>query len=261
MRGKKYIEDIQYLKKLKVLNKVAYQDFLKKVCNTHTVSNKTVYRDMKKKIPGARKIRKDRGKDKTPVTKKEKLIITELLNTGMTKKEAKEVTEKTLHKKISTRKLTKIQPNSEIEESNFGKDIKKFLEKYFNFDVIAPETGIKIKLKDKNFIINKEDVSDVILILTNAFNRTASDNEKLKFDKLQLFETKQFHLIEEYQRIAEQRIDIKMLEATNRMFLSLKRTNKIQSADFDVVMKICQHLKPDITTNDIITLIEKYSEE
>jgi hypothetical protein len=264
-RGNQYELDIKKLKSLKIRDKAAYKAFMITVCNEHSVSEKTVYRDMCKRVPGLRKTRKDQGKDKTPVKAKELAIAGELLSAGHNIKKTKEVLMAKTGKKVSGRKITKIidkvkaAPVTDNVKSVFGKNIREFLEQFFEYDLIAPDKGIKLKYNNFSFTVNKEDINDIIMIISNAYNREQfSNNNKLSLDRDELREHMILQLMEKQISLAKESGDLKACEALTRMHDRMK-VDVETSADFKVLQKIVRELKPAITTSELVSLIKKHT--
>lgn len=253
--GMKYQEDIKKLKRLRLRDTPAYKSFMKTICSEHNISEKTIYRDMKKRNPGLRKVRNDSGKIKSRMSPKAKKIMSEAIVSGTKKKDAKVIAEKMTGKKISQFVFNRTKP-VEVKESNFGGDIKTFLEKLCNFDLIAPDLGVKLKSKKFSFIVNKDDLSDIILILTNAYNRQSDDS--LPLDKNELFRKKIFQLLEYNIKLAESNADLKSLESITRMYNSIQEEHDL-GADFETVYKLCSSLRPGISRQEIISLIKQFA--
>lgn len=260
-RGIKYVQDIAKLRSLKAHDSKAYLAFMKTISEEHCVSDKTIYRDMKKKNPGLRKIRTDRGKLKSRITPKAKKIISEVRQAGKTKMEAVKVAEKITGKKISTRVATRTKP-VEVKQSNFGGDVKTFLENICGYNFMAPDAGIRFRHDKFSFNVNKEDLGDVILILTNAYNRQAdnSGDTKLPLDKNELFRKKIFQLLEYNIKLAEGSADLRSLESITRMYNSIQEEHDL-GADFEVVYRICAALKPGLSRQEVISLIKQFANQ
>lgn len=275
-RGKKYEDAIRKLKEEKAEAKAKnnsgsknkYKELMKKVCDEFSISEKTVYRDMNKPVPGLRKNRNDRGKYRTKITDEEILKAEEIMKAGRTKKTVKNKLG------VSNRKMKRINKqvgslqSTVSNQSQFGNEAKKFFEKLFEMDLIAPGKGIRMedvkwKMDDgKNFtfIISREDLSDIILILSNAYNRACySDAKKLKVGRDQLRSMMMQQLIEDQVRLATVSQDYKMIEAITRMRDRMSETSKLPD-DFETILKVCQELKPDLSKEDLIELIKKVAQ-
>lgn len=259
-RGEKYREDIKILKSLRLKDREAYNSVMKKICEDYNISSKTIYRDMKKKYPGIRKIRSDRGTEKAKPTIKEVRIINEVIKSGKRLNEAKEITEKLTGKKISYKKLVKARKKSpKIKISQFGKDFKNFIEKYFETENIGIDKGINVRIKEKAIFLDKGDIEDITMILINAFNRSAfADEHKLKLDRTELRRAMLLHLIEQQIEFAKENSDYKMVEAITRMQERFESDREL-SSDFAVFEKCIREFKPDISKTELINLIKKYS--
>lgn len=259
----KYKQDLQKVKK--IVDRVARKKAIDQLCKTWEVSERSLYRDLKNPNPAIRKIRCDAGTDKVKASKKELKMFRELVHAGKDLHQAKDIVEKKSKRVITQYQVNKISNDIKTmnvpEESSFGEDIEKFLKKYFKLDLIAPENGIKVKLGSLSFIVTKEDVVDIILILTNSYNRNSKDDKKLKMDRNQLVRQKIYHVIEKMLRIAEDTGSVKELEAITRMKKRLDISTQNLNPNFKVVEKVCKELQPEITFDTIYHLIEKHSSE
>lgn len=255
-RGQQYCDDVRKLVSLKVKDKEAYWSFRKVIMEQHGVSGRTLYRDMNDKIPGLRKVRKDSGKLRSSMSLKAKAVMSEVMLSGKTKGTALRIAEKVTGKKVSTRVAARTKP-VDVRNTNFDKDIKPFLEKLCGYNLMSPEAGIKLKLGRLPFIVNKEDLSDIILILTNAYNRL-NDSSGLPLDKNELFRKKIFQLLEYNIKLAEASSDLKSLESITRMYNSIQEEHEL-GGDFEVVYNICAALRPGISRQEVISLIKQNS--
>ena len=104
----------------------------------------------------------------------------------------------------------------------------------------------------------KEDFNDVVMILSNAFNRTAEDQNKLRLDRVQFMRSKLTQVLEDKIRIAKENASSEELERLMRMHQRLERKTDL-TPNFKVVQKICRDLKPDISFDEIYSMVEKYS--
>ena len=99
------------------------------------------------------------------------------------------------------------------------------------------------------------------LILANAYNRGVfEDQHKYKMDRDQLREKLILHLMEREMHLAIEHSDTKTIDSLTRMHDRMKTSVELD-ANIKVVEKVCKHLKPDITFEDIVNLIKQYSEE
>ena len=257
MRGNKYIGDIRQLRSLKIKDKPAYKAFFRTIMEEYGISQRTLYRDMKsKKTPGLRKVRKDSGKFKSKMTLRQKRIMSEALESGLTKLEAVKLAEEKARKKISARVAFRTKPVN-VPHTNFDDNIKPFLEKMCGYMLMSPKSAIKLKLGKLSFNVIKEDLSDIILILTNSYNRS-NENNSIPLDKNELFRKKIFQLLEYNIKLAEESCDLKSLESITRMYNSIQEEHDL-GTDFELVYKLCSALKPGISRQEIISMIKQYS--
>lgn len=258
-RGAQYVNDIERLRKYKAVDKQKYFELFAAIEVKYGISCKTIYRDMKKKVPGLVKTRTDAGKLKSFMPAKARKIVSEVVRAGKTKMEAVKVAEKVTGKRISGRVAQRTKP-VDIIESSFGGDVKTFLEEICGYELIAPDAGIKLRHNSFSFIVNKEDLGDIILILTNAYNRQAdtAGSDKLPLDKNELFRAKIFQLLEYNIKLAEASADLRSLESITRMYNSIQEDHDL-GADFEIVYRICSALKPGISRTEIISLIKQFA--
>jgi len=260
MRGKKYIDDIKKLNSLRLKDSSAYRTGRWDLMKEYNISQRTLYRDMKeRKIPGLRKTRNDAGKLKSKMTNRQIKIMSEAMDNGMTKVDAVRLAEEMARKKISVRvaRRTKHVSIPEGATTSFGDNIKPFLEKLCEYDLMSPKSSIKLKLGKLSFNVIKEDLAEIILILTNAFNRS-NVNDAIPLDKNELFRKKIFQLLEYNIKLAEESCDLKSLESITRMYNSIQEDHDLE-ADFEIVYKVCSVLKPGISRPDVISIIKQQS--
>lgn len=223
----------------------------------------TIYRDLRKPAPGTHKVRDDRGVPRKRATMKEFDMFRELIIAGKTIEEARAIVQKKSGRDLSSRKANELFqtvkqfPPKDEEQSNFGGEFKKFIEKYFELDMMSPVAGIKIKLGKISFNVSQEDVTDIVMILVNAYNR--SSESKLKLDRKMIVKMRIEHLIERLLRDAEERMDIKSLEAITRMKKRLDIVVSNLSPNLKVLQSIVTELKPEITFDEIYHLVQKHS--
>ncbi len=264
-RGELYREKITELKKLRHKDSDEYFNLMKDVEKQYGISKKTIYRDMNKKVPGLRKRRNDLGTIKSRITKNEILIAEEIMSSGKQIKKAKEIIEKKTSKKISQRKMGRIKEAAMNKEENnfsvFGGEAKKFFENIFEYDLISPEKGIPLKYNGVSFIVKKDDLRDIIMILSNAYNRGCfEDKNKLKLDRSSLRNVMMQHLIEDLMKVASDASDFKLVESLTRMIDRMNVDSQLP-ADFETVLKVCKELKADISKDDVINIIKKVVDE
>lgn len=231
------------------------------LCERYKVSQATIYRHLKKRMPGIRKARADRGKEKVKPSVKEVKLAAELIKAGKSRQEAKKEIETVTGRKVTSTKLRKLserlkKENPEIEISGFGKVIKIFLEKYFQLDNIAPEANIPIKLGTKEFEIKREDFEDIIMILTNAYNRKATNGDRLKLDRDQMRERMLMNLFEWQIQVASETGNIKDVETLSRIYDRMKPESNMD-VNIKTLELVCKELRPDITLKEIIGILRK----
>ena len=256
VKNKKYAERLQELKILRVKDKRKFKIEMQKAIAEIGISRATLYRDLGKKNL-MRKSRSDAGKDRTPVTLAEKKMMSELMLAGHTKQEAAKIIEERLGEKISTRKSVKIKTDVEVDKSSFSSEAKKFIDKILELDLMAPEAGLYFKYKGIAFKVDKNYLEDVALILATAYNDTMGQ-PVLNVDREQMIRTQLFHLMQEAMRIANDNYDLKIYRELTRMYKDLKQSRAGEvGTDFHVVEKAMKILRPDLTREEIISILIK----
>jgi CRISPR/Cas system CSM-associated protein Csm2 small subunit len=277
-RGKEYEEAIKALKQLSAEMKIRgrkseirnqYVKAMKKVCEQFGLSKKTIYRDMRKRVPGLRKTRNDAGKVRSPLKPLNRQKAEEMISAGHTREFVKQqlkLSERKMKRmrekaKSRGRSKTRLVERSEIkgQKSMYGIEARKFFEKLFDYNLIAPSKGIALKHNGVSFLIGKEDLDDIILILSNAYNRFCfAEEKKLKLDRGKLRTALMYHIVEDQMRLAKEGADYKLVEALTRMLDRLNEDAKLPD-DFETMVKVCQQLKHDIGREEVIEIIKKVS--
>lgn len=266
-KGKEFAALIKQLKERRNdKDKTAYKKLMKDICKRFDCSDKTIYREMNKRKPGLRQSRSDAGKSKTFISRKEKLFTKELLTGGAKKTEVKKALAELTGKKSSARKLAKIADAAlkmpDKKETNFGKNIKSFLERFFELQYWKEDKTKAIRLGTFKFEMTKDEVNDVILVLTNAYNRTMESIGKppMKFDRLELMRSKLYNMLAFRLQMAEAEGSIKELESITDIYNKLKIKKVNLPLDFKVLEAIAKQLKPDITIDELISMLKDHAE-
>lgn len=246
-----------------------YMEMKRSIMKKYDVTARAVEKWLNRRNPGLRKSRNDAGKDRVKVIPKETKLVEELLQTGTDIKVMKKIVAKKTGKPISDRKLAKIrtrvelkpeEPAEEIKKSGFGDKAKELFMKLFEVDLIAPDHGIALKVNKETFVIHKDDVIDICLILANSYNRSQSNEaKKKKVDRELLRKQMILHLMEQQIRFASETGSTQDVESLTRMYDRL-REKFVRDANIRVLEKVCKHLKPDIQFDEIVSLIDEYTE-
>lgn len=262
---KKFEQDIERLRVLKVKNRKGYAEEFKRIEKEYGISRATVCRHLNKKIPGLRKTRADIGKEKKPLTQEQETIVTEAMLSGKKKKEALKIAEEKTGRKITSVKAAQINQDREIEETHFGSEAKQFIRKIVEGDLIAPEAGMWFKSKSGvSFKVRKEYIDDIILVLSTAYNESLGDDTvgRMQIDREQVMRTQIYHLVQEAIRIAKERFDMKLVAQLTRMYKELKETVSIEGdLNYPVFVKCIKELRPEATRAEVNALIVKHSKE
>jgi len=261
-RGNQYEADLKALIKLELKDKKQYQKSFADIMKKYGVSQRTLYRDIVKtrkgKVPGLRKVRKDAGHEKRPATVRDKKMLAELIKSTGNKEKAKEIYEKKTGKKITLHKMTKINKtlpkSADEEESCFGSKALQFIQKLFETDIMAPETGVFVKFNSKRVFMTKSEINDVAMICANAFNRLGK--EQIALDRIAMQKNELYYSVQEMHRLAKERNSIKDIEACTRMYTRLDSNKSINLPnDFELYFNAMKKIKPDITEGEAIDLI------
>lgn len=264
-------KDVIELRKLRRLKRDLhkYGDKKREMMKKYNVTERAIQLWLNKRNPGLRKSRNDAGKDRVKVIPKETKLVKELIQTGTDIKVMRKIVAKKTGKPISTEKLAKIrtrvepkleEPTEEIKKSGFGDKAKELFVKLFELDLIAPDHGVTFKIGKETFVIHKDDVSDICLILANSYNRyQTAEGKKKKIDRELLRKQMILHLMEQHIRFASETGSTQDVESLTRMYDRL-REKFVRDANIRVLEKVCKHLKPDIQFDEIVSLIDEYTE-
>ena len=199
-----------------------YKKAFEGFCRDYNISEKTLYRYLKSDTAPRR-----------PVKRADK---------GYPKKD---------YNRIKKANITK-------QKNKMNKDFKKFLSEYFDLEN-PPADELKVKINKLSFLITKEDAGDIVLILTNAYNRWQKHNElDLPLDRDLLREQMLMHLFESQMRVASEVGDIKSIESLTRIYDRMKPQSELDT-NFAVFEKCMRDVRPGITKEEIISLIKKNS--
>lgn len=203
---------IEAVKKIKSLPKRSAKrtEAIAAASKRFNVPVRTIYHEAKKPFSkiGIKKTRKDAGKYRVKITAKEQQYFNELIESGFTKDEAKNIIEEKMNKKISSRTKTKLAKKMESEPvkdkedaSAFGSEAKQLIEKILQFEKIAEHKRIKINFKKLNINIRKKALRLIILILAGEHNLNEfKEKNKLNYDgDLLQIELMKYQLTEQMQ--------------------------------------------------------------
>lgn len=277
-----YVDDLQMFKKLKALDKRAFSIFkdkyniecdiksayleLKKLIKEkHNVTDPTISRDLAKlrkgKTPGIRKERKDAGIEKKPVSKKKIKEVKELIQSGGSIQEAKRILKELHGDDITNHEMNKIiagLEDVEDDETSFGSEGKKLIEKIFQHSLMGDENVLTVKLNGKKIQLNKEDIADVMMPLATAYNRHVSGESSLDVDRIAWFKIKLYHFSEELLNIAMSKNSIKDAGTLSLINKRLE-VDSPMTADYIVLKKCIRSIDPTITEQQIIAMVKKHS--
>lgn len=270
-KGKQFETDIRKLKELSATRKknpkkntAEYMKFRDSLAAKYKVSLRAVQLWNKKKSAWNRKKRDDEGKVRSRLPSGVTNKLNDLLDSNFSQKEAREIINNAAKgKKLSKRQLDRILQSKEQpkkEEPAYGDAFKEFLTNHFQLDYIPPQKGIKLKFKKFSFVVTRSDANDIIMVLSNAFNRSQFAQEnKLKFDRNYLRRVRTWHIFEQLLTLATERLDQKTF---NTLTLAMQRLEidpaKFANPNFKTLESICKELKPDITFDEIYDMLEKY---
>lgn len=251
---KAYQQIINRLKELKAMKKRnEYKELMQKISKQYDISDKTIYRDMHKPIPGIRKSRADQGRERKKIPKELIDKIYENMKSGKSQTEAIKIAGH-----LSSKKAAKIVIDKEPEESYYGDKVKKLIKTIYDADKIS--LPVKLQINGVNVMLSPEEIDDIIMIIATAYNRCVEDADKMQVDRLQLAKSKLYYLLDEQIRIAQQQYDLKAVEMISRIYDRLKETDRELDVNFNILVKCMKEIKPDITISEIIALIRKHND-
>lgn len=265
-KGKIFEKDIRELKALSSKRKKnnakygeEYLNLKEVIAQKYDVSIRTVERWVKARTPWARDKRDDAGKIRTKVPRKITKYINETLETGLTKKAAKETVEKISGQKLSNRVFDR-EAKKEIssEVTGFGSEAKEFFKKLFEIDLIPPEKGLKLRYKNTSFIVTKPDLEDVCRVLANAYNRTVDQKSQLPVNRASLRRSKLWHMFDEALTLINERgVNVTDLKEVSLFTQRLEIDRNKINPRVTTIWKIVQVYNPDVTLDEVISLAEE----
>jgi transposase len=265
-----YKNDILSLLESRAKGASFHKQEVTRISKKYNLPERTIYDHqnlIKKRGTLRRKKRSDKGKEKNIP---EECInqIKELRQGGRSLKESFAIVESKFKIKISRHRRLKfsrqIMKEININDNNnseFGDNLKNFLTEFFEINLIAPQKGINLKFNEVEFLLEKDEADDIILILINAYNKYAGIDKKLKLDRIELLKMKLYHLLEAQVRQAAQDLNTKDLESITRQYLMLRKKDAKAPVNFKIFENCMKELKPDITFDELYSLIKKHSNE
>lgn len=275
-KGKKFEADIKELKSLRAKstkNPAKYESLYIKLRDElaakYEVSIRTVQLWLNKKNPAIRKKREDAGRERVKLSPTVKTKLHDAVSSGANKKQALELIVNNKGTKVSKYKADKILKSeaeairAENKPAAFAEDISEFVEKYFKLDLIPENKSIMIKMDKVKFPLTRSDMKDIQMILKNAHNRAQYAAEKrLKLDRTHLRRVRTWHLFEQLLDEAIARNDQKTF---NSLTLAMQRLeldpSKFANPNWETLEAVCKELKPDITFDEIYSLVEENTKE
>lgn len=269
MNIKVYQSDIKKLLQLKAKDKTGYKKFYAELQKKYGKNYKQILRDLNKlkegQTPGIRAKRSDADKEKRPPSKKQAKTYMELVKGGKSKTDARKMTEKITGQKLSYHQERKLQDDlvgDEIPETTFGSEAKKFISKLFELNLIAPDKGLKHKFKSVTLFIQKPDLEAIRNILATVYNRHVEGKDHITVDRNALLREEMFYSAAEFRRLADERGDVKMLEACSRIQARLDPNRKVELPnDFTAFLHAMKKLKADITREEAVDLLMESCDE
>jgi len=266
-RGKKFEADIKQLKKLSADRKknsgkygAAYSASRIELAEKYEVSIRTVERWLKDRSPWVRRKRDDAGKERAKVSPKVRRLISDGLASGLNKKQTKEIVIKKSGKNISDRVFDR-EANKEPEfneDTVYASEAKKYFRKLFEYDLIPPDKGLKMKYKDTNFTVSKPDLDDICRILANAYYRASGEKSDVNINRAALRRAKLWQLFDEAVfMITERGVSVNELREVSMFIQRLEIDRNKVNPRVTTLWKMIQSYKPDVTLDEVISLAEE----
>ena len=148
----------------------------------HGISLSTIYREMKKNIPGSYKMPNHKGPE-SPITEKEINMVKELMLKKVPVLNIGRIMEAETGEKYSWKKIDELRQivDRRINESgapldspftsSFGYNIAQIVEQALNFDKIAPNANVEFSAGGKKYSLNYQETRDIGLICANTIFR------------------------------------------------------------------------------------------
>jgi hypothetical protein len=208
--AKAFAARIRELRRLRVKDIKKFNETKKEIMKEYEISQATLYRHLAKRIPGKHKTRSDAGKERKPVSRKARALVTEMRLSGVKKGKALRKAEEMTGEKISTVKAVKIEKGIEVDKSNFGSAAKEFIRKILELDMMSPDAGIYFRYKGTAFKLTRDYIEDIALVLATAYNdslESGTDAGRLQIDREQKMKSQLYQLVQEALRVASEQFD------------------------------------------------------
>lgn len=176
-------KDITELRALSIKkDKTAFKALLNELILKHSVSKATVYRELKKDIPGSY-TRQNHSAGTRAITEREISMVKELLLKKVPVINLGRIMEAETGEKYTWERIEKLRQivDMRITESSgaldapfvtsFGYPIKCLVERALNLDKIAPNTFIEFCAAEKTYSLSYSEARDIALICANAIMR------------------------------------------------------------------------------------------
>jgi hypothetical protein len=176
-------KDITELKTLSIKkDKIAFKAMLQNLMLKHSISKPTVYRELKKDIPGSY-TRPNHTAGRRAITEKEISMVKELLLKKIPVMDLGRIMEAETGEKYSWERIDNLRRivDMRINENpgpldapfvtSFGYPIKCLVEQALNLDKIAPNTFIEFRAGEKTYRLSYLEARDIALICANAIMR------------------------------------------------------------------------------------------
>lgn len=258
--NEKLNKDITLLKALhSKRDKTEFMKMRNIVIKRHKINKCTVYRQMKRAIPG---LPITARKNYKPITNEEMNMVSELLFKQFRIAEIRAALERLTGFGYSNERINKIRKEAEkrsnqpedTEHTAFGGNIRKLFIELCNFDLTELNRVQKLLLNGKEIKINCGVIRDAVDMLIFSAENEGKSTAAIHRQKMENMLSRKLELVSQGQYIAA--YDLRILENIRQ---SLEKQGAVTfSPDYKVLAEVCRELKPGISDVQIFFIADKH---
>src|SRR4030095_10642642 len=259
--NEKLNKDITLLKALHAKrDKTEFMKMRNAVMKRHKLHKTTVYRQMKRAIPG---MPATAQKNPRPVTNEEINMVSELLFKQYRLSEIRAALERLTGFGYSSERINKIRKVAEnrsnlpidAEVTAFGDNIRKLFIELCNVDLTDTTRSQKLLLRGKEIKINCGVIREAVDILVFSAENEGKPTAAIHRLMMENLLSKKLLLVTQGQYIAA--YDLRILENIRHSLEETGGSVKF-SPDYKVLVEVCRELKPDVSDVEIFMLADKH---
>jgi hypothetical protein len=264
--NEKLNKDIVRLKELHArMDKTAFMKERNKVMKKHQISKYTVYKQMRKNVPGLEHS-SSWGLSNSPITEEEILMVHEMLVKQTPLSDIRICLERYYGDNYPFRRVNRIRKEidkrnwdtegKEPAETNFGKTLRMMFIEYSMIDLIEPSRVVTLKLGDMEYKVSCRALKDSLDMIIYSAENGGKDAAALNRLNMQLMLTRKMDHAIKGQHV--NMYDLRILESIRRSLEAGARQAISSHPDSRVLAEVCRELKPGISDVEINLIADKH---